>query len=161
MDILTSLRTKLTSLMKLQDEESVKEKAITKVAVAAIETAATSKTQGNRPFTNDQMIFEIKTIVKGNKEVLAILEQKGMKDSLDYQNLVFENRILNTYLPLTVDADLIRVLLTPQIEALKSFADDTKAMGLAMKTIKGSEETKGKLVDGNLVKEVVKELRNA
>lgn len=129
------------------------EKAVLRVLLGEIQTAEAR--QGS--LSDEQAANIVRKIIKNNNETLEVLRKNPSEQNNESASrLETENRILEQFLPQTLSPEEISQLLSqseirPQIIAAKN---DGAAMGVAMKFLKD----KG-AVEGNVVKEVVAQLR--
>lgn len=124
------------------------EKQILRVAIGEIETLAMSKSQGNKPVSEEQACKVLRKIIQSNLETIEHSNEE--KKSI----LLQENQVLEAFLPKQLSQDEIQNKLEPVLNQLRSAKSIGQAIGIAMKTLKSSGES----VDGNDVKQVVEQL---
>lgn len=102
------------------------------------------------PATDEEAVQIIRKLVKSNGETLAAGPSAEARARLEE-----ENRILDSLLPKTWDADRIAAELAPVAQEIRAAKSDGQATGVAMKHLKAA----GAPVQGKDVGDAVKKLR--
>ena len=113
----------------------------------------TAEARQNKSLTEEQEANILKKMLKSNEETLGLLGVRA--DDARYVALLEENEILKAFLPIIASIEDVKAALAPVLDQIKSAKSDGQAIGIAMKTLK---EVK-LVIDGNIVKEIVAELR--
>lgn len=111
--------------------------------------------------TQEQAVNAVRKLIKNNNDTLDVL-RNNLASNPNAQQMITtleaENKVLGELLPTTLTkVQITEYLSDPNIlEQLKTAKSDGQAMGIAMKSLKD----KG-AVEGNVVKEIVADLRAA
>jgi hypothetical protein len=152
--ILTAMRARLTALARAEGDQII-EKNVLKVVVGAIESLASSKSQGSKPVTDDQEVKEVKKVIEGNEESMRLMRERGMESDARYKALSVENTVLMPFVPSSLSQAEILAALGGIENDIKGAKSDGQAVGVAMKLFKGQ----GARVDGADVTAVVQNMR--
>lgn len=110
------------------------------------------KTTGHSPITDDRIYKIIQKLLEGNNETMKLLPPEDPR----FKNLQEENEIMKSLLPTQLTKEEVENHLASLLDQIKSAKSEGQAIGVAMKHFK----TENLSVDGKIVGEAVKEIRN-
>ena len=142
--LIDELKARIITAMKAKKNH---ERDTLKLALGEIQTA---ETRTGVTLTEDQAQAALKKVIKGNREMIALVKEPEVITRLET-----EIAILETLLPTQLTADQIADALSPVADAVRQAGNDGQATGVAMKHLKGA----GHAVDGKTVSAAVRQLR--
>lgn len=136
------IRKKITEATKARMET---QKNVLKVVLGEIDT---QESRNGKPFSDEDCCRVIKKTLQGIEEMLQY-----RPNDVKYET---EKTTLKDLLPKELGVDDIKLALASKFDDLKAAKSDGQATGIAMKSLKELNL----IVDGNLVKNIICEIRN-
>ena len=111
--------------------------------------------QGNDS-SDDAVIRVCQKIIKGNNETLTALRDSGLSDSERSKQLVSENSIIESYLPVSWTEEEVRSLIALNQLDINGASSDGAAIGIDTKSLR---ETSKAPFDGKMIRDIVSSIR--
>lgn len=139
----------LTLAMKSKDSARVSTLRMVKTAITnkQIEKGSTAT-----ELSDEEIIKILQTLIKQRKESIEQYQKAGRKDLAEKEE--FEVKVIEEYLPQPASPEEIEKAIEQAIRETKAVS--LKDMGIVMKTTLAKLSETGKLVDGKLVNQMVK-----
>lgn len=127
-------------------------KAGSSVEKEILRTAIGEVTRTGDEATDERVTLVLRKLVKSNQETLAIATDPAQRAALEQ-----EIAVLETFLPKSLSAEELRVLLEPVAAQIRAAPGPGPAMGIAMKFLKST----GSVAESRDVQSALTELRKA
>lgn len=129
------------------------EKDVLSYVLGAVQNLQMTANQAGKPVVDEQVYRIMRDVIVNND---ANLEKLTDNDALKAK-LLEENRILTALVPSVLTLEQVRTKLSTQADAIRAAKNEGAAIGVCMGFFKKS----GDSVDGNMVRQVAQEIRNA